>query len=95
MYSLQVEPKVPFYLAGGNPNWVPREPVLALEEVRAPNRVGRPAATDLTGISILLPNGTTCIVVNKLGRRWECSTDTGLQVFSAGFLRALKSTQGR
>jgi hypothetical protein len=88
---------VPFMLAGGNPDWIPREPVLAVEEVHAPNRRGRPAATDLTGISILLPNGTTCIVVNKLGdgRRWECITDTGLQVFSASFLRELRRQQGR
>ncbi len=94
--ELEDVPRTPFLLAGGNPSWTPRVPELALEVVRVPNSVGRPKASDLTGIAVTLPNGLTCVASSKLSKgRWECITDAGIAVFTGKFLRALQQSQGR
>lgn len=90
------EPVPPFFLAGGNPAWTPREPVLMVTTSQAPNPVGRPRLQDLTGISVVLPNGMTCTAVEKLNHgRWRCLTDNTNKVFTGSFLRELKQSQGR
>jgi hypothetical protein len=84
----------PFLLAGGNPNWVPRQPMLP-SPPPSKRRPGRPRE-ELAGIAVQLPNGSTCIAIERLIHdRWQCQTDHGPKIFSGGFLRALKRSQGR
>jgi hypothetical protein len=97
---------VPFLLAGGNPNWVPRVPVLLTPPPLPPmpRRKGRPSK-DLTGLAILLPNGASCLMLRETANgRWECLVDDYLaktpgqkmtRVFTGSFLRHLLKEQER